>query len=207
MAATPTRTVTQVFDRLSRVYDNQVVQTLVYRPTQDRVIEDLRSLAPARVLDVGCGTGQLTARIQASLQPGVVYGCDPSSGMLAKARARSSSVTWLEGKAEAVPLPDSSVDAVISTEAFHFFDQPAAVAEFHRLLAPGGHAVVGLLNPTTHVGSLVLDLPGAGHWPTRREMRQLFEDAGFEIVRQTHVQRLVGRLTPTYVTVAARLNK
>jgi ubiquinone/menaquinone biosynthesis C-methylase UbiE len=196
--------VTQVFDRVSKVYDNEVVQTLIYRPTQDRVLIDLRALSPARILDVGCGTGQLTARIQTSLRPQLVYGCDPSSGMLAQARARSNDVVWLEGRAEAVPLPDGSVDAVISTEAFHFFDQPAAVAEFRRLLAPGGHVVLGLLNPITTIGSRILDLPGAGHWPTRREMRDLLTGAGLDVVRQTHVRRLVGRLTPTYVTVAVK---
>lgn len=199
-----TGSVARVFDQVSKVYDNEVIQTFIYRPTQDRVLIDLRALSPARILDVGCGTGQLTARIQTSLRPQVVYGCDPSSGMLDHARARSNDVIWLEGKAEAVPLPDGSVDAVVSTEAFHFFDQPAAVAEFHRLLAPGGHVVLGLLNPITTIGSKILDLPGAGHWPTRSEMRALLTDAGFDVVRQTHVRRLVGRLTPTYVTVAAK---
>jgi ubiquinone/menaquinone biosynthesis C-methylase UbiE len=196
--------VTQVFDHISRVYDNEVIQTLVYRPTQDRVLADLRSLAPSRVLDVGCGTGQLTARIQSELHPDVVYGCDPSSGMLAQARARNTEVVWIEGKAEELPLPSGSVEAVISTEAFHFFDQPAALAEFYRLLAPGGHVIIGLLNPKTRVGSRILDLPGAGHWPTRREMRDLLDGAGFDVIRQTHVRRPIGRLTPTYVTLGAR---
>jgi ubiquinone/menaquinone biosynthesis C-methylase UbiE len=196
--------VTQVFDRISRVYDNQVIQALVYRPTQDQVLADVSLLGPARVLDVGCGTGQLTARIQSELSADVVYGCDPSSGMLAQARARSTDVVWIEGKAEEVPLPSGSVEAVVSTEAFHFFDQPAAMAEFHRLLAPGGHVIIGLLNPVTQAGSRILDLPGAGHWPTRREMRDLLDGAGFDAVRQTHVRRPIGRLTPTYVTVGAR---
>jgi ubiquinone/menaquinone biosynthesis C-methylase UbiE len=196
--------VTEVFDRISRVYDNPVLQTLIYRPTQDQVLADLSLLTPARVVDVGCGTGQLTARIQSKLRPDVVYGCDPSSGMLAQARARNTDVEWIEGKAEQLPLPAGSVDAVVSTEAFHFFDQPAAMAEFHRVLAPGGHVIIGLLNPITKVGSRILDLPGPGHWPTRREMGDLLDGAGFDVVRQTHVRRPIGRLIPTFVTVGYR---
>lgn len=197
-----------VFDRVARFYDTELLQSAIYRPTQDHVLGVLRRLQPRRVLDVGCGTGQLTARLHAELGAALVFGCDASAGMLEQAKRGSTQVEWLHSTAEHIPLPDGSVDAVLSTEAFHFFDQPAALREFHRVLAPGGHLVVALVNPRTRIGTYLLDrnpvLPGAGHWPDRRAMRALVEGAGFRVIDQTAVRRVFGRVVPTVVTVAAR---
>ena len=41
---------------------------------------------------------------------------------------------------------------MVCTQAFHFFDQPVAWAEFRRVLAPGGHALVGMINPKSPAG-------------------------------------------------------
>jgi len=70
-----------------------------------------------------------------------------SDGMLARARARSSEVQWRKAPAEHLPFEDGVLDAVVTTSAFHFFDQPAALREFHRVLAPGGLAAVATLSP------------------------------------------------------------
>lgn len=61
-----------------------------------------------------------------------------SPGMLARVRARSSAVQWRNAPAERLGLPDAAVDAVVTTTAFHFFNQPAALAEFHRVLEHHG---------------------------------------------------------------------
>ncbi len=81
------------------------------------------------------------------LHPEAVYGVDMSEGMLAQAKKRSSAVTWLRGPAERLPFDDGALDAVVTTSAFHFFDQPAALREFHRVLAPGGLAAVATFSP------------------------------------------------------------
>lgn len=197
-----------MFDRVSRVYDAELLQALAYRPAQDEVVAELRSARPRRVLDVGCGTGILAARLQEELRPSpeLVAGCDFSTGMLEEAAGRSRAVAWLQGDAARLPLRDGTVDAVVSTQAFHFFPQAAALAEFHRLLAPGGRLVVGLVNPRTERGSRLMGrlgarFVGAGYWPTQRQMRRRVEAAGFEVLRQRRVGRF-GWLVPTIVTVA-----
>jgi ubiquinone/menaquinone biosynthesis C-methylase UbiE len=196
------------FDRISGVYDTKLVQSLVYRPTQDAVLAELRALGPARVLDIGCGTGQLTARLKAELGTAEVFGCDAASGMLDQAKSRSAEITWLQGTAESIPLPDGAVDALVSTEAFHWFDQPVALEEFRRVLAPGGHVVIALVNPRTRLESRMLDrnplLLGTGHWPDRRAMAGLVESAGFRVLHQHRVHRVFGHAIPTVVTVASR---
>jgi ubiquinone/menaquinone biosynthesis C-methylase UbiE len=197
--------VTRLFDRLSAVYDTPAVQSVVYRPPQDEIIRELRRRGSSRVADVGCGTGILAARVRTECEPRLVFGFDASEGMLAQARSRSTRVTWARARSEALPVPDGSLDAVVSSHAFHFFDQPAALAEFRRVLAPGGVLVVVVVNPRTSVGSRVVSLgtAGAGLFPNQQMMRRLVLDAGFAEVVQHRVHRFaLGALSPDVVTIA-----
>lgn len=129
----------------ARRYDTPWIQRWFYRPPQDAILEELRVRGSPRIIDVGFGTGILADRIQRELQADEVIGVDPSEGRLSKAKARSSAVRWIVGPAEKLPLPDDSVDAVPSTTAFQFFDQPAALAEFGRVLASGGIVALGTI--------------------------------------------------------------
>src|SRR5713101_6714568 len=122
----PRRSVAPLFDRIARFYDADVIQRLGYKPPQDEVVLELRGAGSRRIVDVGCGTGVLASRLKEELGAEVVYGIDASEGMLGQAKARSSDVDWRRGLAEQLPLPDDSVDAVVSTTAFHFFDRPKA---------------------------------------------------------------------------------
>ena len=90
------------------------------------------------VLDLGAGTGKLTAGL---LELGLaVVAVEPSEAMRALI---PSTARVLEGTAEAIPLPDASVDAVLVGQAFHWFDAGPALTEIARVLRPGG--IVGLL--------------------------------------------------------------
>jgi SAM-dependent methyltransferase len=89
-----------------------------------------------RVLDLGAGTGKLTAALVAL--GAEVTAVEPDPAMLAELRRSLGSVTALAGSAEAIPLPDASVDAVLIGQAMHWFDLDRAVPEIARVLAPGG---------------------------------------------------------------------
>jgi SAM-dependent methyltransferase len=96
---------------------------------------------PLRVLDLGAGTGLLTDVVLAAGHE--VVAVDPSEPMLDQLRARQPEVATAVGGAEAVPLPDAAVDAVVAGQAAHWFEPGPAAAEFRRVLRPGG--VVGLV--------------------------------------------------------------
>lgn len=194
-----------MFDLLSRVYDISVLQALVYRPPQDAILRELQKRDVRRVADVGCGTGILAARIKDALAPGTVYGCDLSTGMLDQARRRSQQVLWLLAPSEALPIRSASLDAVVSSHAFHFFDQAVAVEEFRRVLEPGGMVAVAVLAPRTRTGGRAVDLSlrGDGHFPQQAELRSLFEAAGFRRIRQTRVRRGPFRLVSPDVVIVA----
>ncbi|MFE7644287.1 class I SAM-dependent methyltransferase [Streptomyces phaeoluteigriseus] len=104
------------------------------------------ALEPApgpRVLDLGAGTGKLTAALVALGADVIAVEPDPS--MLTELRRALPDVHALRGSAEAIPLPDASVDAVLAGNAMHWFDMAVAGPEIARVLAPGG-ILAGLWN-------------------------------------------------------------
>lgn len=182
--------VTRVWSFLAPVYDQPFLQQWIYRPPHDEVIARLREHQSRRIADIACGTGILSDRIERELHPEAIYGVDMSEGMLAQARARSDRVQWLCGPAEQLPFDDGALDAVVTTSAFHFFDQPAALREFHRVLAPGGLAAVSALSSR----QTLLQAPSTIRWKPQHnaspdEVRSIFEGAGFTVTDQHRIPR------------------
>ena len=89
-----------------------------------------------RVADLGAGTGIVTAAL-ARLGADVVA-IEPNQDMLAELRRRLPRIRAEHGSAEAIPLPDASVDAVVAGQALHWFDLDLALPEIARVLVPGG---------------------------------------------------------------------
>jgi ubiquinone/menaquinone biosynthesis C-methylase UbiE len=91
---------------------------------------------PQTVLELGAGTGKLT-RVMVELGHDV-HATDPDQAMLAILEQRVPGVPTAQAGAEEIPLGDSSVDAVIAAQAFHWFDLDRALPEIARVLRPGG---------------------------------------------------------------------
>ncbi len=88
------------------------------------------------VLDLGAGTGKLTARL---VERGLdVVAVDPIAEMLDVLRTSLPDTPALLGTAEEIPLPDNSVDAVLVAQAWHWVDPAQAIPEVARVLRPGG---------------------------------------------------------------------
>jgi SAM-dependent methyltransferase len=102
------------------------------------VVEWLAAQPGERILDLGCGDGQLTTRLQTT--GAEVVGVDASEPMVAAARARGIAAD--QANAESLPYADASFDAVFSNAALHWVrNHDAMMAEVHRVLKPGGRFV------------------------------------------------------------------
>jgi SAM-dependent methyltransferase len=117
-----------------------------HRPdySDDAIRWCLEPVSPApRVVDLGAGTGILTTALDRLGAD--VTAIEPDPDMLAELRRRLPEVTSAAGSAEALPLPDASVDAVLAGQAMHWFDMDRAIPEIARVLVPGG-VFAGLWN-------------------------------------------------------------
>ena len=113
------------------------------------VIEALALDRPMAVLDIGCGTGTLTRLIANRMPPGGgwIVGIDAAEKMIEVARRKANSprLQFEAALAEDLPFPPGSFDRVVSTFFFHHLDaglKRRALEEIHRVLRPGGHAVI-----------------------------------------------------------------
>ena len=116
----------------------------------EKVVDAADVSSNDRVLDLGCGTGN--AALLAAQRSSHVVGIDPSPRLLAVARdagtTASLSARFLDGRAEAIPLDESSVDLVLSVFALIFcLDPLAAAREIDRVLAPNGRLLFTAWSP------------------------------------------------------------
>jgi ubiquinone/menaquinone biosynthesis C-methylase UbiE len=145
-----------------------------------------------RVCDLAAGTGKLT-RLLVSTGADVVA-VEPVAGMREQLVEVLPDVEALDGTAEAIPLPDESVDALTVAQAFHWFRFDEALAEISRVLRPGrGFAI--LFNERDERVGWVKEWNDRIEWHSRRiayyqhtDWAAVLGDAGFPDVGQAHVE-------------------
>ena len=101
-----------------------------------------------RILDLGCGTGRLSAAL-VERYGATVMGVDPSPEMLkiARRRAPDGVVALKQGSAEGIPFPDASFERAVMQLVVHLVNRPRAFAELRRVLVPDGRLVISTVNP------------------------------------------------------------
>jgi SAM-dependent methyltransferase len=139
-----------------------------------------RYVAGKRVLDVACGEGYgsaLLARVAAN-----VLGVDIDADVVAHAGASYAAlanVRFAQGSAGALPLPDASVDAVVSFETIEHLpreEQPRMLAEIARVLVPDGVLILSAPNPVEYSDARQYRNPFHMHEPDRAELETLLGD-------------------------------
>jgi ubiquinone/menaquinone biosynthesis C-methylase UbiE len=197
----PTHPSAAVFDRWSATYDRPGLQLFTYRPIHDAVLARIDGLEPSTVVDLGCGTGQLTQRLIRGFPDANIVGVDLSDGMLTEAASRlrqvgSDDQPLVRADALQLPFAASSIDLVVCTESFHWYpDQAAALAELARVLNPGGRLLIASIATVTGAGDRLLrGATRAGGRTIRalppHRMRELLARSGFVVISQHRVPRL-----------------
>lgn len=143
--------VRELFEQIAPRYDqlNDLLSLGLHRHWKRVMLARLAPRPGERFVDLCCGTGDLALLLAAALRPGgEVVGLDAAAAPLALARQRANAqpwlpVRWLQGDALATGLPAHAADGVSMAYGLRNLADPAAgLAELHRLLRPGGRAVV-----------------------------------------------------------------
>jgi ubiquinone/menaquinone biosynthesis C-methylase UbiE len=163
------------YDLLTRV--------LGMRPVYDEFVSQVELFDGAQVLEIGCGTGNVTPRLK-SAQPGAqLTGMDPDPRALAKAGRKFATAAGIRldrGYAQQLPYADESFDRVLSSMMLHHLDddvKAAAVVEAFRVLRPGG---------SLHV----VDIVGHHVAPDGAAIPALMRRGGFDSISELGSRRL-----------------
>lgn len=133
-----------------------------------------------RVLDFGCGVGNVTRALAAEFGSARITGCDPSNDSIATARARSSPDIRYVSTGERLPFADGTFDLAVAACVFHHIDaarQSFWAAEIARVLRPGGRFALFEHNPLNPL--------------TRRVVANVPFDRGVELLGRGRSARLV----------------
>lgn len=176
---------TQTWDPLAYGKNGAFVHTLA-----SGVLEWLAAAPGERILDLGCGDGQLSQRIAAN--GATVMGVDASPEMVASAHSRG--ILAVEGNAELLPFSDHAFDAVFSNAVLHWVrDHDAMMDEVRRVLKPGGRFVAEM-GGHGNVAAILVALTavlarhgfadredGVNYYPTAEGYAQRLMQHGFQV--------------------------
>jgi ubiquinone/menaquinone biosynthesis C-methylase UbiE len=172
------------FDRWSATYERSAGQGFFVRAHKaalDTVASYARGAGPGSVLDIGCATGRLLRQANLLWPKARLFGVDPSEGMIEVARGLAPGASFIVGLAEALPLPDSSIDVALSTLSFHHWgNMMAGLREVRRVLRPGGHFCMADVNLPRVLAAVIRHFGSR----TSDELRSMFERAGLHVVAQ-----------------------
>jgi ubiquinone/menaquinone biosynthesis C-methylase UbiE len=175
------------FQRQSSTYERSWLQPRFFEPAQQAVLEVMEQHIPAQpntVLDVGSGTGKLLRSVHERWPSAKLMGIDPTPGMVETARQLTPTATFEVGFAEALPIPNASVDVVVSTFSFHHWsDQGVGLREIMRVLRPQGYFI---LTDAVLPAWLARFFPRS-HLRSPAQVQNLFQQVGLHILQQQTV--------------------
>jgi SAM-dependent methyltransferase len=133
------------YDAVADLYADTFRDMLDGLPLERGLLAAFAELVPdgGKVADIGCGPGHVTDHLHGLGLD--VSGIDLSPEMIARARADHPHLRFAEGSMTALDLPDGALDGILAFYSTIHLDPaelPAAFAEFHRVLAPGGHLLL-----------------------------------------------------------------
>lgn len=170
------------FDRWAESYDRSIAQRFFFIPIHRRMLaliaEKGITAPPAKVIDVGCGTGRLLRRASLLWPEAELFGVDPAERMVSETSRLGTNARIELGMAEALPFGGGSADLVMSSLSFHHWaDQGRGIREIYRVLRPGG--VLCLADHSFPFAMLTRDKVRS-----RRQIRELISVAGFAVIAQ-----------------------
>lgn len=129
-------------------YEEGIVKNLFQKLWHTRkwmIIKEMIEGASSKVLDIGCASGWLTARVAQIITGAEVTGLDVSQKMIKYAKTRHPKIDFICADAHKLPFPDESFDLIICTETLeHVVDPLRVLLEIRRCLSSNGQAIISM---------------------------------------------------------------
>lgn len=188
------------FSGWAATYDKHWLNRFLFEPSHALLLKELRKVPCGRLLDIGCGTGELASRLARIGWEAV--GLDLCEPMLHRAKAKlngnASRLQLTIADSDAIPFTNNTFDVVTCANSFHHYPhQEIAVCEMFRVLRPGGRLLLLDGWPDHFVGRIVYDFivarfeGGAVHHRESHHLRGLLQDAGFQHITQKRMYSLL----------------
>lgn len=202
------------FDAWAHSYDNSILQRLLFEPSYNAFLQWIHTWYSGdgtrrRLLDIGCGTGTLAARVVGADLPFEVIGLDYSLPMCRQGEQKAIQagvahrVWFVNADSEHLPFDDASFDVVTCSNSFHHYPhQQETILQMRRVLAPGGRLMLVDGFRDNMIGWFVFDVcVGAAEKPVSHApwstMRRYLEHARFARI----MQHKIGILAPILLTI------
>jgi ubiquinone/menaquinone biosynthesis C-methylase UbiE len=202
------------FDGWAHSYDRSILQRLLFEPSYNAFLQWIHAWYSGetrrrRLLDIGCGTGTLAARVVGADLPFDVVGLDYSFSMCRQGEGKAiqtgvdQRVRFVNADSEHLPFSDGCFDVVTCSNSFHHYPhQEETVRQMRRVLAPGGRLMLIDGFRDNMIGWFVFDVcVGSAEKPVFHApwstVHQYLERAGFARI----MQHKIGILAPILLTI------
>ncbi len=176
------------FNIVAKHYDNQLLKNWFMKALK-KIIKRINIKEGSKILDIGCGTGNLLYLLEKENKDLSLYGIDISKNMLNIAKTKLKKSNLILSSAENIDFKDDSFDIVFSTEAFHHYsDYSKIMNNIHKILKKNGRLIVldvdfgFILNKIFHFIE-----PGNNKMHSSLEFRKLFMQHNFMNIKQKRI--------------------
>jgi ubiquinone/menaquinone biosynthesis C-methylase UbiE len=175
------------FDNWAPTYDNSIVTKSFFEPVHSKMLRIISSSnefkSPISILDVGCGTGRLLRTASRKWPSEKLFGVDLSENMITQAKHLAPNISFQIAPAEAIPIPDQTIDLALSSISFHHWKDPQkGLSEILRTLRPGG---CFCLADQTMPGWLARII--RSDTKSKDTINSLLNRVGFTLIKQDHM--------------------
>lgn len=178
----------KIWDYYADRYEKLWVQRFVLNPSRQLILKTMRGLPSSRrILDVGCGIGELCHSMSRQDPLAKIIGIDPSMNMIKRAEEKyaGQNIQYICGHPARLPI-DHQFDLVVSTNAFPYMpDKRGTLSDIKKLLKPNGRLLLLFANRNSLYDAFWLMFvkmtTSKAHYPSVSSTHDLLKESGFEI--------------------------